>query len=113
MGAATVSKTKAAFAEVRIEERTKHLRDGLLDAAKGLVFLPTQPAPVAPLPQLQQGMLEQRHGPWLAPDIGQDGVTQVCLKVQAYCRGLLLHRPAHLRGVQRSYKLLVGLHYLF
>ena len=84
--------------------------DGLAHAAQVAVLLGPQPAAVAALPQLQQGVLQQRHGARLAGHVVQDGVGQVGLEAQAHRLGLLLHGAAQLGQVHGRDQLLVGLH---
>ena len=84
--------------------------DRLPDAADGPVLLPAQPAPVPPLPQQQQRVLQQGHGPRLALHVVQDRLAQPGLEAQPYVVRLALHGAAQGGGVHRRYQLLVLLH---
>ena len=65
---------------------------------------------MAAVPQLQQGMLQQRHGPRLLFHSIEDGVAQVGFETQADGCCLLLHGTAQFGRIHGTDELLVGLH---
>ena len=84
--------------------------DRLPHAADGAVLAGQQPAPVAPLPELEERLLEQRHRARLARDLVEDGLGEVRLEAQADRGRVELHRPPQLGGIHRPDQLLVRLH---
>lgn len=84
--------------------------NGLAHAPQVAVLLRPQPAPVPALPQLEQGMLQERHRPRLAGHAVQDGVGQVGLEAQPHRGGLLLHGQPQLGCAHGRDQLLVRLH---
>jgi len=63
-----------------------------------------------PLPQFQQCVLQERHGPWLTPHLIENGGGQVGLKAQPDSPRLPLDRRAQFHRIHRGDQPLVRLH---